>query len=586
MAKRNTLFNKMVESLADDHGMAHDESSKLAKRALVENRQNKKVKGAGGQSGKTRPVTVIEDACEGIDPECDKETPFRTITGQCNNLDDDRHYWGAMSIPFLRLIEVDEYNPKVAFNITGAGVDGGDYLGRKASSNNNNYNNNNQNNNDNNNNNINECIARATLPSARSVSVNFHHSSNDVDIASTEVTHMVTQWGQFLDHDITLTPEHEEHDCCHLEFNATDNCFPIEVDTADSFYSIEDVSCLEFTRSVAYCEENGGTRQQLNGITSFIDASNVYGSDEDTAAEIRSFIDGKLLVQTHDLLPIIDEDGFEVAGDVRALEMPGLATMHTLFVREHNRLCDLIKAEKPDMEDEEVYQNARRILIAEYQSVVYGGYLPVVLGEKNMDGLTLEEDGSNYDDDAKPDMTNEFATAAYRFGHSMIQGIIQMFKTDNTGLAEQYQLHENFFNTENYYQNDGEGMEQILMGLVTQPALAFDREATTEIANLLFPEEGASFGTDLLARNIQRGRDHGLPSFCCYYQLYDDDKHDCSDGWEKRYHYFSQDDWALLQTIYTDPNDIDLFTGGLAQKPEGDSYGLTGKVFNAMKGMI
>ena len=107
MAKRNTLFNKMVESLADDHGMAHDESSKLAKQALVENRHNKKVKGAGGQSGKTRPVTVIEDGCEGIDPECDKETPFRTITRQCNNLDDDRHYWGAMSIPFLRLIEVD-----------------------------------------------------------------------------------------------------------------------------------------------------------------------------------------------------------------------------------------------------------------------------------------------------------------------------------------------------------------------------------------------------------------------------------------------------------------------------------------------
>lgn len=183
-------------------------------------------------------------------------------------------------------------------------------------------------------------------------------------------------------------------------------------------------------------------------------------------------------------------------------------------------------------------------------------------------------------------MTNEFATAAYRFGHSMIQGIIQMFKTDNTGLADQYQLHENFFNTENYYKNDGEGMEQILVGLVTQPALAFDREATTEIANLLFTEEGASFGTDLLARNTQRVRDHGLPSFCCYYQLYDDNKHDCSDGWEKRYNHFSQDDWALLQTIYTHPNDIDLFTGGLAQKPEGDSYGLTGKVFNAMKGMI
>ena len=93
---------------------------------------------------------------------------------------------------------------------------------------------------------------------------------------------MVTQWGQFLDHDITLTPENEDHDCCTRAFNATDECFPITVSATDSFYSTKLVSCLEFSRSVAYCEENGGARQQVNGITSFVDASNVYGSDDDT----------------------------------------------------------------------------------------------------------------------------------------------------------------------------------------------------------------------------------------------------------------------------------------------------------------
>ena len=113
------------------------------------------------------------------------------------------------------------------------------------------------------------CPKRNVLPSPREISNKYHKDKN---VPSSKFTHLVVQFGQFLDHDITLTPEHEEHDCCRLEFNATDNCFPIEVDTTDSFYSIEDVSCLEFTRSVAYCEENGGTRQQLNGITSFIDA--------------------------------------------------------------------------------------------------------------------------------------------------------------------------------------------------------------------------------------------------------------------------------------------------------------------------
>ena len=117
---------------------------------------------------------------------------------------------------------------------------------------------------------------------------------------------MVTQWGQFLDHDITLTPEHEEHDCCHAEFDPDDYCFPIEVSTADAFYSTKSISCLEFTRSVAYCEENGGTTQQINGITSFIDASSVYGTDDDTATLLRSFTDGKLLVDENNQLPSIE----------------------------------------------------------------------------------------------------------------------------------------------------------------------------------------------------------------------------------------------------------------------------------------
>ena len=122
------------------------------------------------------------------------------------------------------------------------------------------------------------------------------------------------------------------------------------------------------------------------------------------------------------------------------------------------------------------------------------------------------------------------------------------------------------------------------MGLITQPAQAPDKEITSETTNLLFPEEGASFGSDLAARNIQRARDHGIPGFCCYYQLYDDPNHDCSDGWNKRYHDISQENWDLLETIYDTPNDIDLFTGALAQA----SYngGLSGKVFMEMKSGI
>ena len=119
------------------------------------------------------------------------------------------------------------------------------------------------------------------------------------------------------------------------------------------------------------------------------------------------------------------------------------------------------------------------------------------------------------------------------------------------------------------------------MGLITQPAQEMDKEITSEVTNLLFPEVGASFGTDLAARNIQRGRDHGLPGFCCYYQKYDDTNHNCNDGWNKKYKGISDADWELLQTIYDHPADIDLFTGALAQDPYRGA--LTGKVFAIQK---
>merc|ERR1719219_444341 len=152
----------------------------------------------------------------------------------------------------------------------------------------------------------------------------------------------------------------------------------------------------------------------------------------------------------------------------------------------------------------------------------------------------------------------------------MIQGLIKLYYTDNSGFLDEYFLSENYFNTDTYRTY----MENILMGLITQPAQRMDKEITSETTNLLFPEPGSSFGTDLAARNIQRGRDHGLPGFCCYYKLYHDGNVDCNDGWSKKYKGFSTDIWTQLQSIYTKPSDIDLFTGGLAQDPYNGSQSI------------
>ena len=150
-----------------------------------------------------------------------------------------------------------------------------------------------------------------------------------------------------------------------------------------------------------------------------------YGSNEETNILLRSGNDGKLLVNQNtslydrEMLPEVE--GVLTAGDVRALEMPGLATMHTLWLREHNRLASEIKvASSGSLNDEQIFQIARKIVIAEMQNIVYGEYLPVVLGEQTMKKYDLElpkkwKDFSKYKSNIDPSITNSFATAAYRF---------------------------------------------------------------------------------------------------------------------------------------------------------------------------
>ena len=324
------------------------------------------------------------------------------------------------------------------------------------------------------------------------------------------LSNMLWQWGQFLDHDITL-----------VDASSSPADFaPIMTPPSDPMAPL-----IPFQRSAAAVgtgTSHTNPRQQENGISSYIDASNVYGSDPVREAALRDLGNGgRLKTSTGDMLPFntagLPNAGgmdpmFFLGGDVRANEQSGLTSIHTLFVREHNRLAGLLADDNPSWTDEDLYQTSRKIVGAEMQVITYREFLPALLGKRNTRSLSPRR--YDYDDAINPGITNEFATALYRFGHSMLPEEMKMARMPGAE-ADTLSMKDAFFNP-SFLASDGSGntyhMDQLLLGLSTTIAEEVDTKVTNGIRNFLFGELGAG-GMDLAALNLQRGRDHGMPTY-------------------------------------------------------------------------
>ena len=369
-------------------------------------------------------------------------------------------------------------------------------------------------------------------------------------------------FGQFIDHDITLIE--------NSSFELLDN---IVIPEDDLFFTPG--SIIPVLRNKAF--DGTGTsienpRRHVNEITAFIDGSAIYGSTQERAAWLRD-AGGKLKVSDGNLLPWNTVDGefnsridpeapvmaddtrslkkYFVAGDIRANENPLLIAFHTLFVREHNRLANKLAAQHPDWDDEKIYQEAKKWNSGFLQSIVYNEWLPAL-------GIPLPS-YSGYKENVDPSISNVFSAAAFRVGHTLING--RILRLDNDGneiLRGNISLREAFFNP-NLFLLDG-GVEPYFKGMGAQIQQSLDCKVIDDVRNFLFGAPGEG-GMDLASININRGRERGLGSF-------NDVREDIG---LPRISTFSlltdiPEEVQVLESVYGDIENLDPWVGMLAEE--------------------
>src|SRR5438552_2969892 len=400
-------------------------------------------------------------------------------------------------------------------------------------------------------------LAGAGRPSPRLISDVIVSDSTDGNLINSRLmSDWIYAWGQFIDHDIDLTSDGTGSQLAAANISVPDG---------DPYFDPFDTGTqvIDFNRS-EYDPKTGTRtpRQQINDISAFIDGGMIYGSDPARADALRSHQGGRLLTSPGDLLPFntsglsnanggpIPNEQLFLAGDVRANENIELTAVQTLFMREHNRIADAIHAHDPNLSDEQIYQYARAIVIAEEQAITFNEFLPALLGSSAIRAYT------GYNPNVNPGIANEFSTAAFRIGHSLVGSDVQFFNPDGTTESPELSLADAFFNPDPIGQN---GIDPILKYLGTDNAQEVDNKIVPELQNFLFGPPGAG-GFDLAALNIQRGRDHGLADYNTTRAAYG----------LPRVTRFAQisaspDVQAKLQQLYGNVNNIDLWVGGLAE---------------------
>ncbi|KAF5299451.1 hypothetical protein FQR65_LT01031 [Abscondita terminalis] len=550
---RNSRLYSMHD-LADVMGVANRALEiALATRAF-KNRQgisNEQIQ--YGMIGEDLRPTSLGAACT-VPPVCPKEPlRYRKIDGSCNNINNAA--WGMPLTPYSRLL------PPVYHD--------GIWVPR-----------------------VSEAQGQP-LYSPRIISSTIFV---DNDVPNHDYTLMLMQFGQFLSHDITQSIDTSFANASAISCCTEDGqqevpkkfrhfaCMPIAIPPEDPFFNKFRQGCMNFVRSVLApsLECTLGYAQQMNKVSHFIDGSSIYGSSTEQTRNLRSFVNGGLKTFNdfgRDLLPLSEDDDACItteqgsacftAGDTRLNQMISLTVLHTIFMREHNRVANELSQLNRHWTDEQVFLETRQIVTAELQVLVYKEYLPALLGNDAMEefGLSLQHgDAYSYDYDQRvnPSIINEFSAAVFRFGHSMVDGILKIY--GKTKMEAAIDIPEVMFHPARLRKI--EFLDQMLTTMTSDPIQDVDHSVSEALTKYMF-RAGNPFGVDIAAINIQRGRDHGLRPYNDYREL-------VGQARMKYFEDFGAEMGNKLKQVYAHVDDIDLWVGGLLEpKYGGGVLGLT-----------
>ncbi|KAG1672743.1 Peroxidasin [Nymphon striatum] len=456
-------------------------------------------------------INVRKTEIYNICPSVQKPVPctaekYREMDGRCNNLRNPS--WGTSMSPFIRLI-----TPKYGDGISTL---------RKS------------------------IVNSEELPLPRIMSTYCHE---DVNHVSSDLSQMFMAFGQVVDHDLTFSAptliDKKDFKCCGVK-NQHPNCDTIRIPSNDIFHGPSSRTCMEFKRSLAGHNEGCtlGPRNHINAASAIIDTSFVYGTNQKMMAALRTFHRGLLATNLPEefkdrrLKPLLPpKTKLPDKGCIGRSKTNGL-------------YCFMAGLKQGEF------------TAATFQHITYNEYLPETLGSDLMRQYDLELSSDfwdGYDDTMNQGIATSFMSAAFRFSHSNIDNKIDRYNKHHQRTASQ-NLREFFRNPFAMY---GPGAaDEFLIGMVNQPIQQTDPFMGEEVTNHLFQKPLKTFGIDLSATNIKRGRDHGLPGYNSFRKF-------CGLPVARTF----QELAPLLQNktaqffsnIYKHVDDIDLWSAGIAE---------------------